>query len=45
MSTLFLSLALSLITLPAFAGVPNDAFFHCVQWDNVSVGQSCFKVA
>ena len=45
MHTLFLSLALTLILPFSAFAVPNDAFFHCAQWDNVSVGQSCFKVA
>ena len=45
MYTLLLSLALITLTSSAHAGVPNDAFFHCTAWDNVSVGQSCFKVA
>lgn len=37
--------AILFFTVPAFADVANGPFFECARWDNVSVGNACFKTA
>jgi len=48
MKTILLSLCLAVICVlstRAAAEVADAPFFHCVAWDNISVGQACFKAA